>query len=273
MRQKEKEKLLRLAESTALLAGEFLKNQREDLRSLRTASGHDVKIRADIESERIIVERLAESDIPIFSEESGAVAAGEQRKKKAVPTNLVWIVDPLDGSLNYYQGIPLSCISIALYNGNKPVLGVVFDFNHGELFSGLIGGCAWLNYQTIQTSHVKEISKAVLGTGFPVNTDFSSSALSCFISEIQQFRKVRLLGSAALSLCYVACGRIDAYREENIMFWDVAAGLVLIQAAGGVVQVKNFEHPGSPVNAVASNGLLKIDDEENCFKGPSLYEN
>lgn len=262
MTKKEKGELLHLAESAALLAGVSLKNKRDEWRNLKTASGRDVKISADLESESIIIESLAGSNIPIFSEETGSITAKKGRKTSS-DTNLLWIIDPLDGSLNYHQGVPLSCVSIALYKGLKPVFGVVFDFNQGELFSGLIGSGAWLNHRPIKTSHVNELSKAVLGSGFPVNTDFSSSALSRFIGEIQQFRKVRLFGSAALSLCYVACGRIDAYREENIMFWDVAAGLALVQSAGGTVKVENFGHMGSPVNVMAANGLLKIDGMGN----------
>ena len=88
-------------------------------------------------------------------------------------------------------------------------------------------------------------------------------ALSRFIDGIQHFRKVRLLGSAALSLCYVACGRVDAYREDNIMFWDVAAGMALVHSAGGSVEMEHFSHMGSPVNVTATNGLLKIDGMEN----------
>lgn len=258
MNLKGREKLLHLAESAALLAGSCLKNRWEEWRSLNTASGHDVKIRADQESEKIIVERLAGSNIPIFSEEAGSIAA-EKGRKKTADTNLLWIIDPLDGSLNYHQGVPLSCVSIALYNETLPILGVVFDFNHGDLFSGLVGIGAWLNHRAIRPSQVGEISKAVLCTGFPVNTDFSGPALARFIEGVQRFRKVRLLGSAALSLCCVACGRVDAYREENIMFWDVAAGLALVQSAGGVVQVENLEHLGFPADVLATNGCLRIE--------------
>lgn len=259
MNLKEKERLLHLAESTALLAGECLKNRREDWRSLKSASGHDVKIQADRASEELILECLAVSNIPLFCEESGAVSVEKEKQRKDGKPDLIWIIDPLDGTLNYHQGIPLSCVSIALYNKAKPVLGVVFDFNHGDLFSGLVGSGAWLNHRPIQPSQVTEISNAVLCTGFPVNTDFSSPALSRFIVGIQHFRKVRLLGSAALSLCYVACGRVDVYREDNIMFWDVAAGLALVQSAGGTVKVRNLGHLGSPVNVVAANSLLEID--------------
>ncbi len=258
MELKGKEELLHLAESAALLAGKYLIDLRKEWFGIQSSSGHDLKIRADRESENIILQCLSKSNISVFSEEAGAVVAEGKKHEENINSGLFWIIDPLDGSLNYHQGIPLSCVSIALYDDAEPVLGVVFDFNHGELFSGVMGGGAWLNHQPIRPSHIDKISKAVMGTGFPVNSDFSSITLSRFIKELQQYRKVRLLGSAALSLCYVACGRIDAYREERIMFWDVAAGLALVQSAGGSVNVEGFTQKSSPGNVIAANGFLEI---------------
>lgn len=258
MEFQEKEELLHLAESAALLAGKYLVDLRKEWFSIQSASGHDLKIRADRESEKIILRCLSKSNISVFSEETGDVVAERKEQKVNIDSGFYWIVDPLDGSLNYHQGIPLSCVSIALYNETEPVLGVVFDFNSGDLYSGVMGGGAWLNHQPIRPSYVDKISKAVIGTGFPVNADFSDVTLSRFIKEIQQFRKVRLLGSAALSLCYVACGRIDAYREERIMFWDVAAGLILVKSAGGTVKADGFTQKSSPGNVIAANGFLEI---------------
>ncbi len=252
--------MLHLAESAALVVGQSLKHRRSDWQSLRESSGHDVKIDADRRSEKLIIERLeAGSSIRIFSEESGWIGNSRGAPKEEEGSDLQWIIDPLDGSLNYHQGIPFSCVSIALYEGKNPVLGVVYDFNRSELFTGLVGVGAWLNHDPVKPSQVDEISAAVLGTGFPVNTDFSSHSLLRFIGQIQRFRKVRLLGSAALSLCYVACGRIDAYQEENIMFWDVAAGCALMQASGGKVQIENFRDPEAPLTVTATNGKLKIN--------------
>jgi myo-inositol-1(or 4)-monophosphatase len=255
MKAEEGKKLLDLAESAALLAGARLKDLREDWRGVKSEAGHDIKVEADRLSEDLILERLSFSGIPLFCEETGAVRA---RAGSGGETPLVWVVDPLDGTLNYRQGIPLSCVSIALCDDTRPVLGVVYDFNHGELFSGLAGSGAWLNHRPIRTSGVTEVSKAVLCTGFPVNTDFSTPGVARFVESVQRFRKVRLLGSAALSLCYVACGRADAYRESRIMFWDVAAGLALVQAAGGGIEVGDLEHLGSPVDVTATNGVLDI---------------
>jgi len=247
----EKQYLLHLAEATALLAGHHLKQRRNDWQGIEKAAHHDIKIHGDRMAEKIIKDQLyTQSNIRIFSEESGYNGDNEEKSE------LHWVIDPLDGSLNYHQNIPFYCVSIALYEGKNPILGVIYDFNRSELFTGLVGVGSWLNHDSVKPSQVNEISAAVLGTGFPVNTDFSNQSLLRFIEQIQRFRKVRLLGSAALSLCYVACGRLDAYQEENIMFWDVAAGCALVQSAGGKVHIKSNDNMSDPVTVIAHNGQL-----------------
>jgi myo-inositol-1(or 4)-monophosphatase len=252
--------LLHLAESAAFLAGAHLRNRRGEWKSMTSSSGHDVKIAADRHSEALIVEQLAASDIPLYSEEAGAIGGKRTTRHSKKAAGPLWIIDPLDGSLNYHQGIPLCCVSIALYEGPRPILGVVYDFNHDEMFSCLAGRGAWLNHIPIEPSRTELVSRAVLATGFPVRTDYSGPALSKFVGAVQGFRKLRLLGSAALSLCYVACGRVDGYREDGIMFWDVAAGCAIVDAAGGTVLVEKLEHPASPVHVLATNGRLPADD-------------
>ena len=116
------------------------------------------------------------------------------------------------------------------------VLGVVYDFNRNEMFSGLIGQGAWLNGKPIKVSNTKKKSRAILCTGFPVSSDFSSKTLLRFVENIMEYKKIRLLGSAALSLAYVACGRADVYVENGIKLWDVAGGIALVEAAGGQAQ-------------------------------------
>ena len=220
---------LELAHTAAQRAGELLLNlSKEPLEVLSTA-GRDLKLGADRQSEKLILQILREgSSYPILSEETGAHGAFDDRAP-------FWIVDPLDGTLNFGRGLPLSCISIALWQEAQPILGVVYDFNHGESFSGLVGEGAWLNQDPIAVSQVSRPQDAILATGFPVNRDFASESLKKFLAQVQAFKKIRLLGSAALSLAYLACGRVDAYSEEDIMFWDVAAGIALVQAAGGWV--------------------------------------
>lgn len=227
------EKEFHIAQKAALKAG----NQLEKLSrsNIIDSSGRDVKHQSDIESEKIIIDIIEkESVFPILAEESGA--RGFSSKKSPL-----WIIDPLDGTLNYSQCINFCCVSIALWQCDKPILGVINDFNHGELFSGIVGQSAWCNDIEIKPSKEKTPQQAVLATGFPVNRDFSSEGIVAFMQRIQQFKKIRLLGSAALSLAYVACDRVDAYTEEDIMLWDVAAGIAIVKAAGGAVQFQKSD--------------------------------
>jgi myo-inositol-1(or 4)-monophosphatase len=221
---------LDLAVATARQAGEKL---RQIARGAVTSDqGRDVKHLADVESEKAIIESLrAGSPHPLLTEESGA----HGRISNDAPA---WIVDPLDGTLNYSRDIPLCAVSIALWRGAEPLLGVVYDFNRDELFSGAAGLGAWLNDTPISPSGVAETERAVLATGFPVNRDFSADSVGEFVRRIIGFKKVRLFGSAALSLAYAASGRVDAYCEEGIMLWDVAAGIAIVAAAGGAARVE-----------------------------------
>jgi len=190
----------------------------------------DVKLQADMRLNNIIVQQLqGKSPFSILSEEEGFT------KGKADSEEYTWIVDPLDGSLNFSRGIPLFCISISLWKAMQPLLGVIYDFNHDDMFTGLVAEGAWLNGVAIKVGNVVSEHNAVLCTGFPVSTDFSEAALLNFVKDIRSYRKVRLLGSAALSLAYVASGRADAYQENDIAIWDVAAGIAIVKAAGGAV--------------------------------------
>ncbi|MCX5829718.1 MAG: inositol monophosphatase [Deltaproteobacteria bacterium] len=220
--------LLSIACEAAIKAGVFLKDFRASGVVVEFDEGKDVKLIADKKSEEIFIRFLMErSSFPILSEERGWV---EGRQKD---TDLCWIVDPLDGSLNYLRDIPICCTSIGLWCGETPLLGAIYDFNREELFSGIVGIGASLNSHPIRTSAALDISAAVLCTGFPVSTDFSSYALQRLVEQIQRYRKIRLIGSAALSLAYVAAGRADCYYEKDIRLWDVAAGIAIVKAAGG----------------------------------------
>ena len=196
----------------------------------------DVKIVADQRLHEIILKSLQEkSSYPVLSEEGRMIPFEE------INSSYYWIVDPVDGSLNFSRQIPLCCISIGLWKGMEPVLGVIYDFNRDELFSGLVGNGAWLNGYSIQVSPIQADSEKILCTGFPVATNFSLEGLTSFIKQIQNYKKVRLLGSAALSLAYVASGRVDAYQENSIALWDVGAGLALVKAAGGHINYRQTQ--------------------------------
>ncbi|HEB9338254.1 TPA: inositol monophosphatase [Campylobacter coli] len=214
-------KELEIAKLACYEAGNFLLNLRE--KKINSSSGKDIKLQADLDSEKIICEILSNAFLyPILSEESYQISDSEKK-------GIYWVVDPLDGSLNFSQDIPFCCISIALYENNNPILGVIYDFYRDEMFSGIVGVDAWLNdKKIIPINRKKDDKKAILATGFSSYMSYNGEDLEKFISYIQNFKKIRLFGSAALSLAYVACGRVDAYYEKNIAFWDVAAGIAII---------------------------------------------
>ncbi len=250
MRDEDLRTYLELAESAALAAGARLSARPETWQGVDVEEGKDIKVKADRQSEDMIREILSQgSNIPILGEESGW--SGQMDS-----SGLAWIVDPLDGSANYNRRIPLCAVSIALLEGNTLRLGVIYDFNAKELYAGIVGQGAWLNQDPMRVSGIRERSKSVLMTGLPVRRDFSPEALADMAADMAQWKKVRMIGSAALAVAYVASGRADYYREENTMFWDIAAGCALVLAAGGTVEIS--EGPlNQPKNVIAHNGHLK----------------
>ncbi len=241
---------LELATRTAQEAGALLRRAQGARVELTASPERDVKLAVDRDSEALIVRRLqATTQFTIMTEEAGVIHGGEER------TEWRWIVDPLDGSLNYLRGLPLCCVSIGLWRAEEPVLGAIYDFVHDELFSGLVGQGAWLNGQPIRVSETAERAQAVLATGFPIGTDFSIEALGSFVERLRAYKKLRLLGSAALSLAAVAAGRVDAYSERDIRLWDVAAGIAIVQAAGGSCQRVNGARPAT-LTVSATNAML-----------------
>ncbi len=242
--------LLELALSTAKKAGQnILKNISKNQEVLIDLP-RDVKIDADHMLESYIIEQLSqEFNFPILSEEAGFLL------EKDSNIEYRWVVDPLDGSVNFSRGIPACCISIGFWRKEEPLLGVIYDFFRDEAFTGLVGKGAWLNRKPIQVSKVAQKSQAILCTGFPVGGDFSKKSVLNFVEEVRKFKKVRLLGSAALSLAYVAAGRADAYHEDDIKIWDVAAGLALVKAAGGIYRFSWSSKPNA-LKVIASNAHL-----------------
>lgn len=244
--------LFTLAQDTVRCAANSIKKDPSSLRNVKHEYDHDVKIYADTKIEEIITKKLsANSCFSILTEEEGLISRNNKSETHS------WIVDPLDGSVNFSRCIPISCISIALWKGSVPEFGVIYDLNRDELFSGIVGYGAWLNGNPIRVSNITDTKRAILFTGFPVSSDFSKDALFKFITSIRNFKKVRLIGSAALSLSYVACGRGDAYIENNIKLWDIAAGIAIVKAAGGKV-IFNPTQKNIILNARATNG--KISD-------------
>lgn len=227
---------LECAVTAARDAGNWLYAQSRDQIKIVNDAGRDLKLAADTESERRIIDVLG-TRFPgygIISEEAGYCRSHDDDTP-------CWIVDPIDGSVNFSRGIPLWTVSIALWLREQPLLGVIYIPANKELFQGIVGRGATCNGTPVAVSSVQKKSDATLATGFPLNRDFTQSALSRFVGRIQTFKKIRMFGAASLSLAYLACGRVDAYIEEDIMLWDIAAGVAIVRAAGGFVTIETSE--------------------------------
>jgi len=242
------DKALETAKIAAVAAGDFLENNFDP--QIDSEYGKDIKLSYDKKSEKIIIDILKETGIPILSEECGEIEGSLM--------GLKWIVDPLDGTANYWKGAKdLSCVSIALWKDKEPILGVVNRYHVNELFSGIVGEGAWLNDVLIHVSNTKDIGSAFFITGFPVNRDYGSDSLYEFVSNVQRFKKVRMLGAAAIMGSFVAAGRADAYHEKQIMLWDIAASSAIVKAAGGYIDVKLLKDYQTDCHLFANEDLYR----------------
>ena len=235
-----------IAKKASVSAGKFLlsKNSITEVFS----SDKDIKLTADIQAEQSIKDIIsAKSSYPILAEESG--------KSIEKLGDTYWIIDPLDGTANYSRSIPISAVSICLMHQLNPVLGVIYDFNNDHLYEGSIVSNALLNNQKIKVSSVDNSKAGILITGLPNNTDYSDKALAKMIRDFQDWRKVRMLGSAAIASAFVASGKADVYKEKNSYIWDVAAGAAIVKAAGGYVSLTN-QNESFQVDVFFSNGHI-----------------
>ena len=240
---------LEIAKNAAIEAGNILLNLKAELNKENISLGKDIKLKADIEAEKLIQEYLlSKSDIPILGEETGASVSNLGKT--------FWVVDPLDGTANYSRNIPLCCVSIAMLSDAKPVLGVIYDFNNDELYEGSINTSACLNGQEISVSKTKKSQEGVLVTGLPNDTDYSDEAMMEMIKNFQNWRKVRMIGSAALASVYIASGKADLYMEKKSYLWDIAAGAAIVNAAGGEALISN-QNEKFQVDVCFSNSLIK----------------
>src|SRR5918998_1195566 len=246
--------MLNFAIQTAREAGRVLADKFG--RALQVSSKGDIDLvtEADIAAERLIVERIR-SYHPrhsILSEEAGetvALAGADSRWK--------WVVDPLDGTTNYAHSYPVFCVSIALEHEGRVVLGVVYDPTRDELFAAERGEGATLNGRRVRVSDTDELNRALICTGFPYDVRERTDFARHFRDFIMKAQSVRRDGAAALDLAYVAAGRFDGFYEEGLRPWDVAAGVLLVEEAGGRVTHYDgspFDHYRPPI--AATNGLL-----------------
>lgn len=232
LREMDASAALEVAVSAVTEAGRLLLELRRNPVEVLSEAAHDIKLKADQLAEARILSILAERmPLPVLTEESGEHGGAEENSR-------MWVVDPLDGTFNYSRGMPMCCSSVGLWENGAPVLGAVYDFFHDELFTGIVGQGAWLNGKPIAVSGVREAAKASLASGFPHHQDKSDAPLLDFVRQVQSFKKIRMLGTAALMGAYVAGGWLDLYAEEDIWLWDVAAAAAICRAAGASMRLR-----------------------------------
>lgn len=223
---------------------------------IKLAEAHDIKLELDVRCQKLIgkILRAGFPQIPLLGEEgdSGDVNA-EYR----------WVVDPIDGTVNYFFGLPHAAVSIALqvqspksnFQSHETVLGVIYGPFTDELWTAVRGGPARLNGRIIRVSRRSRLAEAVIAMGFSKSQENLEKSLPHVNRLARRAKKIRIMGSAALELAYVASGRLDAYVERTINLWDVAAGALLIECAGGEFYTRPA--PGGKLRMCADNGLLR----------------
>ncbi len=230
MNEKINNELLKKIIITAKKAGTFIKKERQNFQYSKVEQKglNDLVSYVDKTAEKIIVDDLQQ----IFPEAGYIVEENTLSEKKEYN----WIVDPLDGTTNFIHGIPCYSVSIALEYKGKIMAGVVYEVSRDECFSAIKGGGAFLNGKKIKVSDRKTLSESLIATGFPIyNFSRITEYLNCLKYFMEHTHGVRRIGSAATDLCYLACGRVDAFFEYNLNAWDIAAGALIVEEAGGTV--------------------------------------
>lgn len=249
------ETITRLVCQVAREAGSYIRKERASfsVEKVERKHAHDYVSYVDKGSEQMIVKALRDilPEAGFITEEGLATHSDEQ---------LLWVVDPLDGTTNFIHGFAPYAVSIALICGREILLGVVYEICADECFYAWQGGGAWMNGQRIHVGDSK-INDALLCLQLPYNSDDYKPVITRLIQHFYgHVGSVRMIGSAAMALCYVACGRLDAYAERYIGQWDYMAGAIIVKEAGG--KVTNYDGDVCFVNGdsvVATNGLVHED--------------
>lgn len=239
-------------ERMARQAGQILYNGYEKAHQVSYKGTIDLVTEIDHQSENFLIAEV-QRQFPghhILAEESGALDGHGEH---------LWLIDPLDGTVNYAHGVPMFCVSIGYAYQKQVTLGAVYDPMRDEMFSAERGKGAWLNGRALQVSNVEELQKSLLVTGFPYDTwNTPRNNFDYFTRLAKMTQGVRRLGSAALDLCYVGAGRFDGYWELSVKPWDVAAaGLVAEEAGARVTNVDGAaDYLGVPGSLLAANPVL-----------------
>lgn len=263
MKPLEQRKALAAAVHASRAAGHLMRQNLRATKVVNASTTYDIKLELDLRCQKVIekILRAAFPGIPLLGEEGDSGAVNEEYR---------WVVDPIDGTVNFAYGIPHACVSIALQmrkagtgegksNHRHPqyttIVGVILDPFQDEIWTAIHGGPTRLNGRIIRVSRRRELKTAIVSMGFGKTRDNLERGLPQFTWLVRRVRRVRMMGAAALGLAYVASGRYDAYLEPSVSLWDVAAGGLMVECAGG-----RFWTQGIPrqrkLRMVASNGVI-----------------
>lgn len=247
--------MLETAIEAATAAGKLLKQNFGGKLEVNQSGQYDIKLALDEQSQALIT-RVILADFPdhcILGEE--AVTGNPQ-------ADVRWVVDPLDGTVNYFYGIPHYAVSIAAQQRRgdrwETVAAVVLDPERDELFTGATGQAPTLNGQPIRVSDRTALAEAIVAIAFFKSPETIQRGLASFAKTIPQVRKMRLMGAAALDVVYVACGRYDAYIEYGIKLWDICAGMLILETAGGRAESQPTGEPHT-FNGRMWNGKIPVE--------------
>jgi myo-inositol-1(or 4)-monophosphatase len=239
------------AVEAARAAGDFLRQNFSRPLRVNVSEAHDIKLEVDVQTQELITKLLLKKfpHHALYGEEG---IVGDQSAEHQ------WVVDPLDGTVNYYYRIPHFCVSIALRFKGEIIVGVIYDPMRDEMWTGQKGEPPRLNGHHFRVSERADLAEAVISVGLSKTGVMIESNVPLLQQMVHRARKCRLMGSAALDMAYVACGRFDAYIEQGISLWDIAAGWLLIETAGGTVEVRPRKDMKDNYSIVASNGVIDL---------------
>ena len=262
------DKIAQIGRQAALAAGAVMRLNYEKPHEITMKGAIDPVTETDYQCQEIIIgmirqafpdhgflaEETAGGEPPPDAQETGPGLAWEAD----APPTCRWIIDPLDGTVNFAHGFPVFCVSIAFETDGVIEYGVVYDPMRDELFEGRRGQGAWRNGQPIRVSDTARLDRALIATGFPYDIrERVTASMTRLGRVVASAQGVRRAGAAALDMCYVACGRFDGYFEENLKPWDTAAGVVIVTEAGG--KISTFDGDDYDIfapNIAVSNGGL-----------------
>jgi myo-inositol-1(or 4)-monophosphatase len=239
---------LAAAVKAARAAGQIMHANWHKSKRVNCAEAHDIKLELDVRCQKLIEKTLAAAfpEIPVLGEEGSTGDTGAEYR---------WVIDPIDGTVNYFYGMPHAAVSIALQHRAQSVVGVIYDPFTDEIWTTTKGAPTRLNGKVVRVSNRTQLKDCMIALGFSKSHDNFEKTLPHLIRLAGQVKKIRIMGSAALELVYVASGRLDAYIERTINLWDVAAGSLILENAGGEFHVQPA--PQGKLRMCADNGKLR----------------